>query len=57
MFRLGNGDPAPAVLMCNPNAGMYEHSDGSGDWLDFYGKHGFTVVQFNYGCVCLQPVY
>ena len=51
LFRCADGSVPPLVVMCNPNAGMYEQSGNSCEWLDFYGKLGFNVVEFNYGCV------
>ena len=41
----------PAVVFCNPNAGLYEcanMSPKSSDWLQFYHRLGFQVVLFNY---------
>jgi hypothetical protein len=49
-FRAADGTAPPLVILCNPNAGLYEHSGSSNEWLDFYGKLGFNVVIFNYGC-------
>ena len=42
---------ALTVLLCNPNAGMYESMNGpasGGDWLCFYSSIGLRVVLFNY---------
>jgi hypothetical protein len=41
----------PAVIFCNPNAGLYEcanMSPKSSDWITFYQSLGFQVVLFNY---------
>ena len=40
---------APAVvLICNPNAGLYEHAHRSSEWLSFYTALGLDVVLWNY---------
>ncbi len=48
VVRDGSGKPRPTVVLCNPNAGMYEQSAGQSDWLDMYGRMGYNVVMFNY---------
>jgi hypothetical protein len=49
VFRSSDGSSPPLVLMCNPNAGLYEHSGSCNEWLSFYGRLGFNVVIYNYG--------
>ncbi|CAG9310833.1 unnamed protein product [Blepharisma stoltei] len=39
---------APAMLMCSPNAGIYEFSYYQSDWIDFYINLGISVFLWNY---------
>jgi hypothetical protein len=50
----GAGNTAPiasprgVVLICGPNAGLYEYSWRFSEWVDKYRRMGFDVVVFNY---------
>lgn len=36
------------VILCNPNAGLYEFHHLQADWISFYTEHGNNVLVFNY---------
>jgi hypothetical protein len=42
------GAAARTVLLCNPNCGLYEFAQYQSQWLEFYRRHGFNVIMYNY---------
>ena len=47
-----SGKPRPTVVLCNPNAGLYEQAGAQSDWMEYYLKMGFNVVMWNYRYAC-----
>ncbi len=43
-----DGKPRPTVLLCSPNAGMYEQAGAQSDWLELYLRLGLNVCMYNY---------
>ena len=43
-----NFQDSPTILLCNPNAGLYEFAYYQSEWLDFYNSLGITVFVWNY---------
>jgi len=39
---------APTMLMCSPNAGLYEFSYYQSEWVEFYINSGINVFLWNY---------
>ena len=54
MFIPGNGlqndldNKDRTVILCNPNAGLYEFHHFQADWIQFYTQLGCNVFVFNY---------
>lgn len=49
-FLTADGQPAPCVLYCTANGGLYEDLASGSTWLELYNRLGFTVVAYNYKC-------
>jgi hypothetical protein len=43
-----NGDSDLAVILCNPNAGLYEFASFQSDWIRLYLELGASLILWNY---------
>ena len=49
MMVFGSDSPeSPVILLCNPNAGLYEFSYYQSEWLEYYVSVGLNVLLWNY---------
>lgn len=39
---------SPTILLCSPNAGLYEFAYYQSEWLDYYTASGINVFMWNY---------